>query len=92
MSKQEEQQSQPQEENIVEAKPRPLNHSKSSKPRKSRLTQDEIIDYIQWSQLPDNKKNIEISSYAYIQKLYKEQTGKDVSVTFVRNQKLKIKK
>lgn len=60
------------------------------KKRKRRLNIIEIMDYINWSK--DRDELIKNSSYINIQRAYKEQTGKDVSLTFIRNQKLRALK
>ena len=51
---------------------------------------EDIIDYINWSLITDNMKMIKNSSLINVQKLYKEQTGVEVSLTFIRNQKIKM--
>lgn len=58
--------------------------------RKKRLTIEEIIDYINWAKINDNMKLIRNGSLISVQKSYKEQTGKEVSITFIRNQKIKM--
>ena len=60
------------------------------KGRKKRLSTDEIIDYINWALINDNMKMIKNNSLVFVQKSYKEQTGRDVSITFIRNQKIKM--
>ena len=60
------------------------------KTRKKRLSTEEIIDYINWALLNDNMKMIKNNSLVFVQKSYKEQTGRDVSITFIRNQKIKM--
>jgi len=35
-------------------------------------------------------KMIKNNSLVFVQKSYKEQTGRDVSITFIRNQKIKM--
>ena len=58
--------------------------------RKKRISTEDIIDYINWSLITDNMKMIKNSSLINVQKLYKEQTGVEVSLTFIRNQKIKM--
>ena len=60
------------------------------KTRKKRLSTEEIIDYINWALINDNMKMIKNNSLVFVQKSYKEQTGRDVSITFIRNQKIKM--
>ena len=60
--------------------------------RKERISTEDIIDYINWSSITDNMKMIKNSSLINVQKLYKEQTGVEVSLTFIRNQKIKMLK
>ena len=60
------------------------------KTRKKRLSTEEIIDYINWALINDNMEMIKNNSLVFIQKSYKEQTGRDVSITFIRNQKIKM--
>ena len=58
--------------------------------RKKRISTEDIINYINWSSITDNMKMIKNSSLINVQKLYKEQTGVEVSLTFIRNQKIKM--
>ena len=69
-----------------------MNESKNKKRqiRKKRISTEDIIDYINWSLITDNMKMIKNSSLINVQKLYKEQTGVEVSLTFIRNQKIKM--
>ena len=60
------------------------------KTRKKRLSTEEIIDYINWALINDNMEMIKNNSLVFVQKSYKEQTGRDVSITFIRNQKIKM--
>ena len=60
------------------------------KTSKKRLSTEEIIDYINWALINDNMKMIKNNSLVFVQKSYKEQTGRDVSITFIRNQKIKM--
>ena len=60
------------------------------KTRKKRLSTEEIIDYINWALINNNMKMIKNNSLVFVQKSYKEQTGRDVSITFIRNQKIKM--
>ena len=60
------------------------------KTRKKRLSTEEIIDYINCALINDNMKMIKNNSLVFVQKSYKEQTGRDVSITFIRNQKVKM--
>ena len=60
------------------------------KTRKKRLSTEEIINYINWALINDNMKMIKNNSLVFVQKSYKEQTGRDVSITFIRNQKIKM--
>ena len=64
--------------------------NKTRQIRKKRISTEDIIDYINWSLLTDNMKMIKNSSLINVQKLYKEQTGVEVSLTFIRNQKIKM--
>ena len=64
--------------------------NKTRQIRKKRISTEDIIDYINWSLITDNMKMIKNSSLINAQKLYKEQTGRDVSITFIRNQKIKM--
>lgn len=64
--------------------------NKTRQIRKKRISTEDIIDYINWSLITDNKKMIKNSSLINVQKLYKEQTGVEVSLTFIRNQKIKM--
>ena len=57
---------------------------------KKRLSTEEIIDYMNWALINDNMKMIKNNSLVFVQKSYKEQTGRDVSITFIRNQKIKM--
>ena len=66
--------------------------NKTRQIRKKRISTEDIIDYINWSLITDNKKMIKNSSLINVQKLYKEQTGVEVSLTFIRNQKIKMLK
>ena len=61
--------------------------NKTRQIRKKRISTEDIIDYINWSLITDNMKMIKNSSLINVQKLYKEQTGVEVSLTFIRNQK-----
>ena len=58
--------------------------------RKKRLSTEEIINYINWALINDNMEMIKNNSLVFVQKSYKEQTGRDVSITFIRNQKIKM--
>ena len=60
------------------------------KTRKKRLSTEEIINYINWALINDNMEMIKNNSLVFVQKSYKEQTGRDVSITFIRNQKIKM--
>ena len=60
--------------------------------RKKRLTFEEIFDYINWAKINDNMELIRNGSLISVQKSYKEQTGRDVSITIIRNQKIKMLK
>ena len=60
------------------------------KTRKKRLSTEEIINYINWALINDNIEMIKNNSLVFVQKSYKEQTGRDVSITFIRNQKIKM--
>ena len=60
------------------------------KTRKKRLSTEEIIDYINWALINDNMEMVKNNSLVFVQKSYKEQTGRDVSITFIRNQKIKM--
>ena len=73
---------------ILKAKPE--TKSLFIKTRKKRLSTEEIIDYINWALINDNMKMIKNNSLVFVQKSYKEQTGRDVSITFIRNQKIKM--
>ena len=64
--------------------------NKTRQIRKKRISTEDIIDYINWSLITDNMKMIKNSSLINVQKLYKEQTGVEVSLTFIRNQKIKM--
>ena len=64
--------------------------NETPKTRKKRLSTEEIIDYINWALINDNMKMIKNNSLVFVQKSYKEQTGRDVSITFIRNQKIKM--
>ena len=64
--------------------------NKTRQIRKKRISTEDIIDYINWSLITDNMKIIKNSSLINVQKLYKEQTGVEVSLTFIRNQKIKM--
>ena len=78
---------------ILKAKPEEelrLTKSLFIKTRKKRLSTEEIIDYINWALINDNMEMIKNNSLVFVQKSYKEQTGRDVSITFIRNQKIKM--
>ena len=64
--------------------------NKTRQIRKKRISTEDIIDYINWSLITDNMKMIKNNSLINVQKLYKEQTGVEVSLTFIRNQKIKM--
>ena len=64
--------------------------NKTRQIRKKRISTEDIIDYINWSLITDNMKMIKNSSLINVQKLYKEQTGVEESLTFIRNQKIKM--
>ena len=64
--------------------------NKTRQIRKKRISTEDIIDYINWSLITDNMKMIKNSSLINVQKLYKEQTVVEVSLTFIRNQKIKM--
>ena len=66
------------------------NKNKKIQIRKKRISTEDIINYINWSLITDNMKMIKNSSLINVQKLYKEQTGVEVSLTFIRNQKIKM--
>ena len=55
--------------------------NKTRQIRKKRISTEDIIDYINWSLITDNMKMIKNSSLINVQKLYKEQTGVEVSLT-----------
>ena len=78
---------------ILKAKPEEelrLTKSLFIKTRKKRLSTEEIINYINWALINDNMEMIKNNSLVFVQKSYKEQTGRDVSITFIRNQKIKM--
>ena len=47
------------------------------KTRKKRLSTEEIINYINWALINDNMEMIKNNSLVFVQKSYKEQTGRD---------------
>ena len=64
--------------------------NKTRQIRKKRISTEEIIDYINWALINDNMEMIKNNSLVFVQKSYKEQTGVEVSLTFIRNQKIKM--
>ena len=64
--------------------------NKTRQIRKKRISTEDFIDYIKWSLITDNMNMIKNISLINVQKLYKEQTGVEVSLTFIRNQKIKM--
>ena len=63
--------------------------SKNTVQRKQRITKAQKMDFIEWCFRPEIADIIANASYNKIRQIYYNNTGRDVSISFIRNQKNK---